>query len=883
MSVTKNYVDLENLSTFWNKAKDYIDTSDSELEKKVDDVDSKIDTEIERSTNKDSAIDREIAGVKESVTSLNTTLSGKIESLEGKDIVIDQEIAGVKESVTSLNTTLSGKIESLEGKDTAIDLEIAGVKESIKAVSDNLNLEIQRSEGEDNSIKQRVKALEDANPIYNIVGDEDNVLVDITFTKDGNNVTASLNETTLSNKISEIEGYQVNGQKLSSGEVNLTSTDIKLGTDIDEYIDAYKADATIYETLTQLKRTIAATGGGSRIVAVLDELPETTNGFSIGDIILVDLKEYLCAPDAIGSDTTKWYLLGDVTDEGRRLSEIEASYVKSVKVTGTGVDVTPTEDTNGNVTISVDASSITREIETLKNADKVSSITTKDGTYVKLTPDSKTIGDVEISVDDNAITTALAERVSKTGDTMNGALTIAMPYEQKLVFNNTDSEYFSLISFAQNGTQYAAFGTSGNDQPRWFDANGGHEMLHDGNYHRYALPLSGGTLSANASRLLTLNNSNSTNNEIGIVFSMSSAAKGWTGYDTPNGTYLYTYAGPHKLGIKDDGVGFIDGNTIIHSGNLFDYKSQLTNRYSGVTLSGPLYIKLGYLPISDSSNYASFHIHGVIGGWQSNVKSQVDLIVANRDEVIISGSIHNFGTGYWDIYVNDSLEIILHINSTYVAWDIELNSLQGTVDYQNNYTPADTNWTLSAHSSPRVTRFDSNGNLMNEVPYALSSTRLYASDSPYRYGDSSPYYLQMRYNHSENRWYLSAYPETPKTVAVDYAVNAGTATKATQDSDGNAINTTYLKKSGGALSGNLYIDGDWTTDIGLYFREGGDDKYGFNFTYGDGDYFRLNTRGGSTTNTEVFKVYRGSTLVTFASTPYVGPYKVSLEGHTHSG
>ena len=92
----------------------------------------------------------------------------------------------------------------------------------------------------------------------------------------------------------------------------------------------------------------------------------------------------------------------------------------------------------------------------------------------------------------------------------------------------------------------------------------------------------------------------------------------------------------------------------------------------------------------------------------------------------------------------------------------------------------------------------------------------------------------------------------------------------------------YLPKSGGALSGNLYIDGDWTTDVGLYFREGADDKYGFNFTYGDGDYFRLNTCSDSTTNTEVFKVYRGSTSVIFASTPYVGTTKVSLEGHTHS-
>lgn len=54
--------------------------------------------------------------------------------------------------------------------------------------------------------------------------------------------------------------------------------------------------------------------------------------------------------------------------------------------------------------------------------------------------------------------------------------------------------------------------------------------------------------------------------------------------------------------------------------------------------------------------------------------------------------------------------------------------------------------------------------------YATNSTYLYASDSPYRYGDSAPYYMRMRYNvNGDSRWYLSVYPETPKTVAVDHA------------------------------------------------------------------------------------------------------------------
>ena len=36
--------------------------------------------------------------------------------------------------------------------------------------------------------------------------------------------------------------------------------------------------------------------------------------------------------------------------------------------------------------------------------------------------------------------------------------------------------------------------------------------------------------------------------------------------------------------------------------------------------------------------------------------------------------------------------------------------------------------------------------------------------------------MKMRYNvNGDGRWYLSVYPETPKTVAVDYAYSAGNA------------------------------------------------------------------------------------------------------------
>ena len=56
-------------------------------------------------------------------------------------------------------------------------------------------------------------------------------------------------------------------------------------------------------------------------------------------------------------------------------------------------------------------------------------------------------------------------------------------------------------------------------------------------------------------------------------------------------------------------------------------------------------------------------------------------------------------------------------------------------------------------------------------------------------------------------------------LSVNYATTSGscsgnsaTATKATQDSDGNTINTTYLKRSGGTVTGNVTFNSSVTTD-----------------------------------------------------------------------
>ena len=99
--------------------------------------------------------------------------------------------------------------------------------------------------------------------------------------------------------------------------------------------------------------------------------------------------------------------------------------------------------------------------------------------------------------------------------------------------------------------------------------------------HSY-LPLTGGTITG----YLTLKHSSSgvtspltidTNStvEVGQYFRMSGTNKGWIGYHPNYGMCLYTYNGQHRLGIKDDGIGYIDTNTILHSGNYNSYAPKL--------------------------------------------------------------------------------------------------------------------------------------------------------------------------------------------------------------------------------------------------------------------------------------------------------------------
>ena len=112
-------------------------------------------------------------------------------------------------------------------------------------------------------------------------------------------------------------------------------------------------------------------------------------------------------------------------------------------------------------------------------------------------------------------------------------------------------------------------------------------MLTTDNFSKYALPKSGGMI--NGTQTTPFNINTSATEEVGMRFLMSGSSKAWVGY-TPNvGATLFVYSN-HNLGLTDAGVGFLDSNTLIHSGNYNSYAPKLDGTGAsgtwGINISG---------------------------------------------------------------------------------------------------------------------------------------------------------------------------------------------------------------------------------------------------------------------------------------------------------
>jgi len=153
-------------------------------------------------------------------------------------------------------------------------------------------------------------------------------------------------------------------------------------------------------------------------------------------------------------------------------------------------------------------------------------------------------------------------------------------------------------------------------------------------------------------------------------------------------------------------------------------------------------------------------------------------------------------------------------SGTWQAWRVVLDS--------SNYTSY----------APSLTGSGASGtwgiNVTGNATYSLNSTRLYASDAPYTYGGSAPYYMFMTYDGS--RWLLQVSPATPSAVRVSYADSAGSASSASTSSqvtinynDNSNANYQLLWGSGNSVygTGSVYVNPSSDTIYAVSYRGSG--------------------------------------------------------------
>lgn len=141
-----------------------------------------------------------------------------------------------------------------------------------------------------------------------------------------------------------------------------------------------------------------------------------------------------------------------------------------------------------------------------------------------------------------------------------------------------------------SGTQYGYLGFNGiNSLVMWEpDATTARTIYHSGNFNPSDyLPKSGGTLSSNATNVVTLNSLSPSDTGVYLRMEHNSIKVGEFGHGWGLGTYIL--ANDHTLRITNSGIGYLNDNLLIHSGNYTDYALPKT----GGTLTGPLTLSSG--------------------------------------------------------------------------------------------------------------------------------------------------------------------------------------------------------------------------------------------------------------------------------------------------
>lgn len=267
-------------------------------------------------------------------------VGGKVETDE-KSIVLGEDgklyIAGFKDAgaLTLPQKQADGSIlwvpisSIVEGDGNTVT-EIAAADKSIN---------VETKESSDSSIKYDVKV--------NLSSEEGNQL--------------SLKDDGLFIKVEGYDDSEIRGLINNKADASALDNYYTKG-EVDSAIDA---DVKVVgDKVATLEEQIKGLSGAMHFKGVKEELPETTEGYVDGDVIIVGDKEYVCSGNA-------WKLFGDVSAEGERLTALETAVNTTIPANYALKSELPTVPTDVSA-FNNDAGYITKDVNDLSNYDTTS-------------------------------------------------------------------------------------------------------------------------------------------------------------------------------------------------------------------------------------------------------------------------------------------------------------------------------------------------------------------------------------------------------------------------------------------------------------------------------------------------------------------------------
>ena len=243
-------------------------------------------------------------------------------------------------------------------------------------------------------------------------------------------------------------------------------------------------------------------------------------------------------------------------------------------------------------------------------------------------------------------------------------------YGEQLTIHRAQNNSDSMIKFSNEGDGilgYIGIGGSSSGSyplnPYWTDGTNVYKFWHTGNLTNLSqlnndlgfvtggpyLPLTGGTLKNGSVTNILILDTNSTS-EVGIMLRMSNQEKGWIGYHSTYGTYMYNKARQKYLNYKDDGTLQFEGNDVLHGGNYTSYIN--STNFPGLAGVRSVTINDKYLKVNTNGTDANLTIPYAVSANKLNEQYVGDLNDAEDYRFFTSGfqatnrpTHHNYATG----------------------------------------------------------------------------------------------------------------------------------------------------------------------------------------------------------------------------------------------